>query len=87
MSRVNNRSDQESATNPPDIYQIRVEGHLDLEWADWFENLKIEQEENDSTLITGPIVDDSALHGLLKKIRDSGLRLISVNRIENDAGG
>jgi hypothetical protein len=64
------------------VYQIRVEGHLGDEWADWFGGLTITLEENGNTLLTGPVVDQSALYGLLRKIRDTGLLLVSVNRIE-----
>ena len=66
------------------IYQIRIEGQLDQQWTDWFEGLSITQEEDVTTVLTGPIVDQSALHGLLKKVRDLGMPLVSVNRIETD---
>ena len=66
----------------PMIYQIKIKGHLDSEWSDWFEGLAVTQAERGDTLLTGPVVDDAALHGLLKKIRDLGMPLISVNRIE-----
>jgi hypothetical protein len=66
----------------PMIYQIRIKGHLDSQWTDWFEGLTITQEENGETLLTGPVVDDAALHGLLKKVRDLGMPLLSVNRVE-----
>jgi len=64
----------------PTIYQIRIKGHLDSQWTEWFEGLTITLEANGDTLITGPVIDQSALHGLLKKIRDLGMPLISVNR-------
>lgn len=64
------------------IYQIRIEGQLGQQWTDWFEGLTIIQEEGGRTVLTGPVVDQSALHGLLKKVRDLGMPLISVNRIE-----
>lgn len=63
-------------------FQIRVRGRLDDQWSDWFENLTIMPDEDGTTLLTGPVVDDAALHGLLKRVRDSGMRLLSVNRIE-----
>ena len=66
------------------IYQIRIEGQLGQQWTDWFEGLSITQEEGSTTLLTGPIVDQSALHGLLKKVRDLGMPLISVNRMETN---
>ena len=64
------------------IYQIRIKGHLGQQWADWFEGLTITLEDNDNTLLTGPVVDQAALHGLLKKVRDLGMPLLSVERIE-----
>jgi len=60
------------------VYQIRITGQLDPEWADWFEGLTITVDGGD-TLITGPVVDQAALHGLLKRVRDLGLPLISVS--------
>jgi hypothetical protein len=63
----------------PTIYQIRIKGQLGPEWDDWFDGLTITQEEDGSTLLTGPVADQSALHGLFKKLRDLGLKLISVN--------
>ena len=64
------------------IYQIRIKGHLGSQWSDWFEGLTITLEENGETLLTGPVVDQAALHGLLKRVRDLGMPLLSVNRIE-----
>ena len=66
------------------IYQIRIKGHLGQQWTDWFEGLTIRLEENGETVLTGPVVDDAALHGLLKKVRDLGMPLLSVNRVEAD---
>jgi hypothetical protein len=60
------------------VYQIRIKGHLDPQWTDWFEGLTIKQEEDGDTLLTGPVVDQAALHGILKKVRDLGLPLVSV---------
>ena len=62
--------------------EIRLQGHLDERWADWFEGLTITQADNGETRLTGPVVDQAALHGLLRKVRDLGLPLISVNRLE-----
>lgn len=64
------------------IYQIRIKGHLDNKWSDWFGGMTISLEENEETLITGLVIDQAALHGLLKQVRDLGLPLVSVNRIE-----
>ena len=66
----------------PGSYEIRIKGHLDKRWAAWFEGLTITLEEDGDTLLTGPVVDQAALHGLLKKVRDLGLPLISVNPVE-----
>ena len=64
------------------IYQIRIKGHLGQQWSDWFEGLTITLDDKDNTLLTGSVVDQAALHGLLKKVRDLGLPLLSVERIE-----
>ncbi len=64
------------------IYQIRIEGHLGQEWTDWFGGLTITRQDNGDTLLTGMVIDQSALHGLIKKIRDLGMPLISVNRLQ-----
>ncbi len=64
------------------VYQIRIKGHLDSQWTGWFEEMNISLDENGETLLTGPVADQSALHGLLKKVRDLGMPLLSVNRIE-----
>ncbi len=63
-------------------YEIRLKGHLDARWTDWFENLTITLEENGNTLLSGPLADQAALHGVLKKVRDLGLTLIAVNSVE-----
>jgi hypothetical protein len=75
---MSNRLDPRQAT----IYQIRIKGHLGPQWADWFEGLTITLEENGDTLLTGPVVDQPALHGLLKRVRDLGMPLLAVNRLE-----
>ena len=61
------------------VFQIRINGHLDPRWTEWFEGLTITLEDNGDTLLTGPVVDQAALHGLLKKVRDLGMPLLSVN--------
>jgi hypothetical protein len=64
------------------IYQIRLKGHLGSQWTDWFGGLTLTLEENGDTLLTGPVIDQAALFGLLKKVRDLGLPLISINPVE-----
>lgn len=77
---------------PPDnpdqggIYQIRLKGYLDERWAARFEGLTLTLEDNGDTLLTGPVVDQAALHGLLRKVRDLAIPLISVIRLEGDQG-
>jgi hypothetical protein len=75
-----------SKTDPgqPMVYQIKVEGHLGRQWTDWFDGLTITLGEEGDTLFTGLVVDQAALHGLLKKVRDLGIPLISVIRVEPD---
>ena len=62
-------------------YELRVQGHLDARWADWVEGLAFTHEGDGTTTLTGPLVDQSALHGLLSRIRDLGLPLVSMRRI------
>ena len=60
------------------VYQIRIKGHLGRHWADWFGGMTITLEENGETCVTGPVVDQAALHGLLRRVRDLGMPLLSV---------
>lgn len=66
------------------VYQIRLQGHLGHQWTEWFEGMTITLEDNGDTLLTGPVADQAALHGLLKKVRDLGMTLISVICVEAD---
>ena len=67
-------------SNEGGSYEIRLKGHLNARWADWFDGLTLTQESDGTTLLSGPIVDQAALHGLLGKVRDLGLPLIAVRR-------
>ncbi len=64
------------------IYQIRLQGHLGSEWTDWFGGLSITLEDNGETLLSGPVLDQAALHGLLRKVRDLGMPLLAINRLK-----
>jgi hypothetical protein len=65
----------------PVIYQIRIGGQLGAQWAEWFEGLNVLLEPDGTTLLSGPVIDQAALYGLLKKVRDLGMPLLSVNQI------
>ena len=67
-----------SDAGQPMVYQIRLKGHLGREWTDWFEGLTIALEDNGETLLTGPVLDQAALYGVLRKVRDVGMPLLSV---------
>ena len=77
-----NKPDPTTDPGQPLVYQIRLKGHLGSQWADWFDGLTITLEEDGDTLLTGPVVDQAALHGLLRKVRDLGMPLISVSPVE-----
>jgi hypothetical protein len=79
---MSNKPDPKTEPGQPMVYQIKIEGHLGRQWTDWFEGLTITLEDNGETLLTGPVIDQAALYGLLKKVRDLGLPLISVNRVD-----
>jgi len=75
----------ESPTSNAKVYEIRLQGHLEARWVKWFDGLAITLENNGDTLLTGPLADQAALHGLLKKVRDLGMTLVSVNTVEPDS--
>ncbi len=79
---MSSKFNSESDPGQPMVYQIRMKGHLGREWTDWFEGLTIQLTDNGETLLTGPVVDQAALHGLLRKVRDVAMPLISVMRVE-----
>ena len=80
---MSNKRNPKTDSSQPLVYQIRIKGHLGRQWTDWFEGLTIALEDNGDTLLTGPVVDQAALHGLLKKVRDLGLSLVSVRPLEH----
>jgi hypothetical protein len=79
---MSNDLDPKTDPNQPMIYQVRLQGHLGPQWTDWFEGLTITLEDNGDTLLTGPVADQAALHGLLRKVRDLGTPLISAIRVK-----
>jgi hypothetical protein len=82
--------DERNGATDPDrlmVYQIRIKGHLGCDWADWFEGLTITLQDTGETVLTGPVVDQAALHGLLKKVRDLGVSLLSVVCITSSQAG
>jgi hypothetical protein len=79
---MRNKFNLKTDPSKPTVYQIRIKGHLDSQWTDWFEGLTITLEDNGDTLLTGPVIDQAALHGLLKKVRDLGMPLLSVCPLE-----
>ncbi len=85
-NELNSKTDPGEST----IYQIRIKGHLGCQWADWFGGLTVTLEDNGETLLTGPVIDQAGLHGLLKKVQDLGMPLVSVNHVnpgQADASG
>jgi Alcohol dehydrogenase GroES-like domain len=80
---MTNQHIAEHDTGQPMIYQIRIKGHLSRQWTDMFEGLTITLEDNGDMLLTGPVIDQAALHGLLKKVRDLGMPLLSLNAVES----
>ncbi len=66
-----------------DIYEFRLKGHLDDRWSEWFGGLAVQRQEDGTTVLVGPVVDQTALHGVLNRIRDLGLTIISVQRVSS----
>jgi hypothetical protein len=71
-----------SDRHAPGGYEIRLKGHLDPRWSGWFDGLRLTHESDGTTVLRGPVVDQAALHGLLRKVRDLGLTLVSVTQVE-----
>lgn len=80
---MTNELDPNTDPSQPVVYQIRIKGQLDAQWAVWFEGMTITLEDNGDTLLTGLVVDQAGLHGLLKKVRDLGMPLVSVYPVES----
>ena len=80
---MSNELEPKTNSDQPVVYQIRIKGYLGRQWTDWFEGLTITLEEDGNTLLTGPVIDQAALHGLLKKVRDLGMPLVSVSPVES----
>src|SRR5574339_635656 len=81
IRRMVNERGAERDVGKPEVYQIRIRGHLSLQWMEWFDGLTITLEEDGNTLLSGPVIDQAALHGILKKVRDLGMPLLSVNSV------
>src|SRR5437764_13677941 len=79
---MSNELNSEIDPGQPLVYQIRIKGHLGREWTDWFGGLTIRRTDNGETLLTGPVVDQAALHGVLRKVRDLGVQLLSVSSVK-----
>jgi hypothetical protein len=77
-----NTRNQETHPSQPVVYQITLKGHLGPHWSDWFAGLTIQLTDNDETLLTGPLVDQAALYGVLRKVRDLGMPLLSVMHVQ-----
>jgi hypothetical protein len=81
---MSNQLNPDADPSQPAIYQIRLRGHLGQQWAASFEDMILTLEENGDTLLAGPVLDQAALHGLLRKVRDLGLTLLAVTRVKSD---
>jgi hypothetical protein len=81
---MSNKRSSERQVKQPMVYQIRIRGHLGPQWTDWFDGLTIILEEDGNTLLTGPVIDQAALHGLIKKVRDLGMPLLLVTSVGPD---
>jgi hypothetical protein len=79
---MSNTPKPEAGSGEATIYQIRLKGHLGPQWSGWFEGMDLARQANGDTIMTGPVVDQAALHGLLKRMRDLGLPLLSIVQVE-----
>lgn len=78
-------SDMPTGQHGPGRYEIRIKGHLEVRWVTWFDGLSVTNDSNGTTVIHGVVADQAALHGLLQKVRDAGLPLVSVTQVGNSA--
>ena len=78
---MSNKLNPKADSNQPMVYQLRIKGHLGRQWVEWFEGMTVTLEDNGDTLLTGK-TDQAALHGLLKKVRDLAMPLLSVNHLQ-----
>ena len=81
---MSNHLNPNSEPVEPVVYQIRIKGHLGAGWSEWFGDVTITLQDNGDTILVGRVVDQAALHGLLKKVRDLGMPLLSVNCVKSD---
>ena len=84
---MSKKLDSATHADQPMIYEIRLKGHLGREWTDWFDGMAVDLSDDGHTLLTGPVPDQAALHGLLKKVRDLGLPLLAVQCVEPNETG
>ena len=76
-----------SSNSSAQVYEIRIGGHLDARWATWFDGMTLTPDEDGTTVVRGVLADQAALHGVLQRLRDAGLALISVTQIDAEQGG
>lgn len=79
---MSGKSNRATCSDQPAIYQIKLKGQLDAQWTGWFGDLTVAMTEDGDTLLSGPVADQAALHGLLRKVRDIGIPLVSVNELK-----
>ena len=81
---ISHKNKQMPVPDQTSVFQIRIKGHLSYQWTDWFDGMAITLEDEGNTLLTGPVTDQATLHGLIKKVRDLGMPLVSIDSILPD---